>query len=435
MSIASRIESIEEHLIQDWQSIANIGGDTSVDNNIENISQALEGIYEEMPKVSASDVETASLSPTRKGKMKVDLKGNTSQTGTPTPDSPIPINVVSGNNSIDVCGKNLVKLNDSTTTGGITFTKLENGKLRLTGTSTSELYFNIGKARLEANTDYTLSCGQVQSGVVLCYLNHSVSSGSNWVNATTKYTNFQVAETKQYNATLNIKNNVTLNIDMEIQLERGTTMTDFEPYTGIDYPINLGSMELCKIGDYQDRIFKAIEGDSFYDALDSATKQTLTSGSWYKYSAIGKVVLDGSEDWSRYGAYGSAYLFFIEGFKAYTDTTYPCGYGLGNMFEWTQDSTNHATPPYIRFNLTGGNRLYVAITADMTLEQFKTWLSNNNLIVYYILATPIYDKITDTTLISQLEAIKYSYDSQTNISQTPNDLPFILDVSALKEWS
>ena len=34
MSISSRIESITAHLRDDWQSIANIGGDTSVDNNI-----------------------------------------------------------------------------------------------------------------------------------------------------------------------------------------------------------------------------------------------------------------------------------------------------------------------------------------------------------------------------------------------------------------
>ena len=39
--------------------------------------------------------------------MKIDYKGNTSQNGTPTPSSPIPINVVSGDNTIHICGKNL----------------------------------------------------------------------------------------------------------------------------------------------------------------------------------------------------------------------------------------------------------------------------------------------------------------------------------------
>ena len=78
MSIASRINEITNHLTDDWQSIQNIGGDTSIDNNIENISQALEDLYDEMPKVSSSGTNL-SLNDTRKGRLSLDLKGNTSQ--------------------------------------------------------------------------------------------------------------------------------------------------------------------------------------------------------------------------------------------------------------------------------------------------------------------------------------------------------------------
>ena len=45
---------------------------------------------------------------------------------------------------------------------------------------------------------------------------------------------------------------------------------------GTDYPINLGSIELCKIGDYQDYLYKE-------------------NGSWYKYTKINKTILDGTE--------------------------------------------------------------------------------------------------------------------------------------------
>ena len=51
---------------------------------------------------------------TKKAKMKLDLLGNTSQTGTPTPDTPIPINVVSGDNTIKVEGKNLFDISKIT---------------------------------------------------------------------------------------------------------------------------------------------------------------------------------------------------------------------------------------------------------------------------------------------------------------------------------
>lgn len=44
--------------------------------------------------------------------MNIDLKGNTYQNGIPTPSSPIPINNVSGDNDIVVCGKNVVNWNN-----------------------------------------------------------------------------------------------------------------------------------------------------------------------------------------------------------------------------------------------------------------------------------------------------------------------------------
>ena len=243
---------------------------------------------------------------------------------------------------------------------------------------------------------------------------------------------------------------------VNIQIEEGNTATSFEEYTNgaspnpdypqevevvtgnnsititnsnntqsTNYPINLGSIELCKIGDYQDRIFKAINGDSFYDTLDSTTKESLDTGSWYKYSAIGKVVLDGSENWSLDSTTTNYYEYKITNLNA--------GYGnsstaISNYFNQTG---------YSRIVITGSGTLYLryptAIGIDVsTVSLFKTWLSNNNTTVYYVIATPTYTKITDELLTYQLEQIKYSYSNQTNISQTNNDMPFILDVTALK---
>ena len=70
-----------------------------------------------------------------------------------------------------------------------------------------------------------------------------------------------------------------------------------------------------------------------------------------------------------------------------------------------------------------------------TLENFKTWLSTHNTEVYYPLATPTTTEITDSTLISQLEALNgaKSYNPQTNISQENNDNASILNASALSE--
>ena len=70
-------------------------------------------------------------------------------------------------------------------------------------------------------------------------------------------------------------------------------------------------------------------------------------------------------------------------------------------------------------------------------DDFKTWLSNNNVFVYYPVATSTTTQITDATLISQLEALKgaVSYAGQTNISQVNDDEAFIISASALKDLS
>ena len=70
---------------------------------------------------------------------------------------------------------------------------------------------------------------------------------------------------------------------------------------------------------------------------------------------------------------------------------------------------------------------------DMTLEEFKTWLSSNNVTVCYALKTPTYEKITNETLISQLEAI--SCHNGTNIFSLSSDNELVpeIKVSRLKE--
>lgn len=85
---------------------------------------------------------------------------------------------------------------------------------------------------------------------------------------------------------------------------------------------------------------------------------------------------------------------------------------------------------YFRFPKASG----VDVSTNTLLN---TWLSTHNTIIYFVLAIPTTIEITDSILIGQLEALKkaISYDKQTNINQTNNNLPFILNVSALKKNS
>ena len=181
---------------------------------------------------------------------------------------------------------------------------------------------------------------------------------------------------------------------------------------------NIGgeTIELNKIGNYQDSIF--------YNTTDT----NLDLNSWYIKKEIGSVTLDGSEDWYVNGT-GTANWFYyvtIAGLNIITDST----------------ATNSLCDHYIYASVGGQttdkgyyivkeqSRIRIRYGTEDTTTNYKNWLSSNNVTFKYVLATPTYTKITDSTLLGQLNAIKHSYDNQTNISQTNNDEPFILTVTA-----
>jgi len=152
---------------------------------------------------------------------------------------------------------------------------------------------------------------------------------------------------------------------------------------------------------------------------------------WYLNKQIGKVVLNGSE----------SETFTYELVDGYDAFKYNCnnmlrtnvGLGVSNYYHNT-NGVSLFGDGIVRF---GWFNYYIYFINDTsrfsgTISNFKTWLNAHNVIIYFLLATPTTTEITDTTLISQLEAIKKSYTPQTNISQTNNDMPFILDVTAIQ---
>lgn len=336
---------------------------------------------------------------------KFDLKGNTSQTGTPTPTSPIPVNVVSGDNEINVVGKNLFNkdsvvggfVNADGTIGGDTsayrtsdFIPIQpNTSYYKTLTESPRTkYYDSNKLPLNTTTYQDISIGGNAGTFTTpnnaCYLRFS----------------YPVASVDANN----------------IMVHKGTTSSTYEPYIGNTYNIDLPSgMELCKIGTYQDYIYK-------------------DSDKWYLHKEIGKVVLDGSESWiaetQRYRVDN-----IIQG-KTFTsfDGNNPLAYCEG--FKWGNGTSSIFVNGAFWYTSNGLN---LSLQKDenpnaTTLANFKTWLGSNNQNVRYVLATPTTTQITDTTLISQLEALEQaqSKNGETNISQINNDLPFILDVEAFK---
>lgn len=437
MSIASRIEAIEEHLEDDYLVLELAGADlTNVDKNIINLKETWKErlLYfmangtnvvwnNWLPKVTGTG-ENITLNNTIETKMNIVYKGNTSQKTT--------------------TGKNLFNASyykDQTVYNETV--AIETGNV------------SCVKLNLKPNTTYTISEA----------LNNWTLSGAflfaviNTNNQVIRYlqTRLQDYQTNPTTFTTNSEGYVYIGHrygfsssdrmipflnTVNIQIEEGNTATSFEEYTGGPspnpdypqevevvtgnnsirianndntqsqiYPINLGSLELCKIDNYQDYLYKE-------------------NGKWYKYNAIDKLVLNGSENWGlqSINSYGIANFQ-----KSQSIDTIAGQSNLSFCDKFSPQTTLISVTEDIGYFLNTAKVLFIRFDSSIvnTAALFKTWLSQHNVTLYYVLATPINEEITDSTLIYQLEAIKKSYNNQTNISQENSKEAFILDVTAL----
>ena len=185
-----------------------------------------------------------------------------------------------------------------------------------------------------------------------------------------------------------------------IQIEEGSVATSYSPH--------FTPIELCKIGDYQDYLFKR-------------------NNKWYVHKKIGKVVFNGTENWNKSSSTANT-IFYLNGEISYINGSTSSSINLYcNYFEgkivWARNVIGCELYPEnsIRFGLTTSSTI-------TTIEQWKTWLQTNNTIVYYVLATPIEEEITNSTLIEQLNIL---YTAQLNNevnyinTETENLFPYI----------
>ena len=200
-----------------------------------------------------------------------------------------------------------------------------------------------------------------------------------------------------------------------IQVVKGNntiTISNSDNTQSQTYPINIGNIELCKIGDYQDRIYKE-------------------NGKWYIEKQIRKISF-GAITTGTFDTSGTYKVF-------YWRTRDPDGFhpGLNVYCKYLIGAYNlndmKSKAQYNNSIYWGSGSCYIRIDDFETTEEYIDFINNHEIEVYARLRTPTTTEITDSTLISQLEALKnaYSYDAQTNISQTNEDKPFIIDAEAI----
>lgn len=476
--------------------------------------------------VTLTDVDTT------KNSRVLRLLGQTSQTGTPTPSSPIPVNVVSGDNEINVNGKNLFTLKNiiNNTALGIERT-INNSVMTLNGTSTGsgQIMSRQTTGIVLPSGTYTISVrrgsGTITPNSKQMAFYFRKPSGTeikailvNDFSNTAYYFSSSFALTESTELYVELYCNgagfVVDNLTLQFQIEKGTSASDFEPYIGNTYNIDLpvenlcnndnvlglflnftnstigeadgsktmyakvpkntdltvsratltnrfrigllneipqngGTFSLVYNGDSEQLLSKTInsgnyeyvvvqytnQGENTNIQIEKGTKaNTYTpygttpielckignyqdyiykdSNKWYLHKEIGKVVFIGadSETWNIDNAVQrTVYTGISTLIKSPTNNDTQLS-AFTNLLQTKSFNEVYSSKLQGISCSTGGNLSLhingVTDTGSLTLESWKNWLSSNNIILYYILATPTNTEITYAELLNQLNGLE-----------------------------
>ena len=356
----------------------------------------------------------------------------------PNPDYPQEIKVVEGRQVVTDKGKNLLDSStiEKVTQNGITCTYDSNKQeITFNGTCTYDnTLFNFYNTNILAKKDITKIIVYYVSGSVENYATLRFFDKNYVYGAITDITPLNSSNTKIVTPaddrvnTSNYVNNsfrfnngsVANNFKIKIMVTDDDN-TDYEPYyEPVSYNIDLSleNIQLAKMPNtsYKNRIYK-------------------NNGNWYFERNVEKYIIDGTESWTTQSAYSGYYRYMFVLMENYKNDNLSYGV-VGMNSHFIQRITQpHGDYEYLYLQAANNNLLsvYIQIKNLSTIANFKTWLSENNVVVWYPLVNPVTTQITNTTLINQLEAI--SVHTGTNIITISNDNNIIpeIEITRLKE--
>lgn len=185
--------------------------------------------------------------------------------------------------------------------------------------------------------------------------------------------------------------------DIKLQIEEGSVATDYEEYKSNEYTINLNSDELVKLtDDIKDTIEIDKSGNVSLNkrtgkiVLDENTNPTIASQNYpnlffFSLSALGMNVnsLKAISD----------YFTFVD------DTRITDNASANTYLEYGQFAFRHGTV----------DRIYFKIADVTTGSDFKAWLAENNVTVYYEIAEPTTTSLAQLTNFKTFEGINHFF--------------------------
>ena len=281
-TISEKLAYLNETKNQIKNELNDLGAEITSNDTFRSYSQKIQDLYDDMPKITTTGTNF-SISPTKKGKIQLTLKGNTEQTS--------------------YTGKNkLTNTVNSATLNGIDYTINPDRSVTINGTAssqsnfyfvgTSSQYVDIGLAP----GNYTLSgceSGSSNKYVLYCVIKHTDGT-------TTSYPCYNgaklvsVSEGDTFRLFIRVISGVTVEKEVVYpQLESGTTATSYEPYVGgvsapnPDYPqrvrvvtgnntIGVTGKNLCKVNHASDEVSGVtftVNTDGSVTASGTSTKE------------------------------------------------------------------------------------------------------------------------------------------------------------------
>lgn len=338
----------------------------------------------------------------------------------PNPDYPQDIQVVSGEQTVTISngvssqtypisltGKNLFNvsatptyLNGVSVSGNFTVTATSSGTGKYALYRLVEAKNYVGsKVCVSCSTMHPSSTNDARIEIGLCNADGTSKTPKAYTNNVNIKPSFTVADDPSkpyiyvalyasYSSSASVGDYVGYG---KVMVNRGSTPGAYASYSPI---------ELCKIGDYRDKIFNNDPNEEWYNP-------ELEDNAWYVHKEVGTYTFDGTEPWTA-AAVADGFVFYT---TAITDYAIQNNVPISNYFSGANNVPSYSATPRnsIAFISISGQtipRFYVRYTGSFSsVNGLRAFMESNTPIVYYAFATPTDTQITDATLVGQLNAI------------------------------
>lgn len=319
----------------------------------------------------------------------------------PSPDYPQPIQTVTGLQTVEIHGKNQYPFNDTTWSSTSTSATwcFQDGASNAYGANVVDK--TEYKLTLPAGT-YTVSAYDISSNLI------RIQVVSNGESVETLLVNSITSENPSATITLTEPTTICVRYrpttpalgigDTKIQIEKAESASSFAPYSKQSYPLDLGTIELCGLGDdgngnplYKDYIYP--DGDDWKVHKATASDRMSSTDNWVipnpsAYPNLFQAVINRLDLAPEYVLNSSA----LE--------------ALCDELTYMDSGAVRTVQGFAVYNNEGSKLVRINIANFTTVAQLKDWLSSNDIEILFALATPTDTTITDQTLIAQLEAIR-----------------------------